>query len=232
VLFRSLLPGACHGPWCWERVTPELEARGHTPVAVDLPCDDPEAGFGRYVDVTLEALLGAGDVVLVAHSLGAHTAVRAVRERPIRGIVFVCGVIPPREGERNDDEPAMEAPGTFDRLARDERGRFWFPNPDDAIAAFFHDCDPETAAWAASKLRPQSTTPHASLGELVGPPACPSVSIVCTDDRVVAAAWGRWAARERLLGAPVVELPGSHSPFLSRPAELATAIVDASSTWS
>jgi hypothetical protein len=29
----------------------------------------------------------------------------------------------------------------------------------------------------------------------------PCVSIVCSDDRVASAEWGRWAARERLLGA-------------------------------
>ena len=121
----------------------------------------------------------------------------------------------------------MEAPGTFDGLALDAQDRFWFPDADDAIAAFYHDCDRDTAAWAASKLLPQSRTPHAELGDLVGPPTAPCVSVVCTDDRVAAAGWGRWAARERLLDAPVVELPGSHSPFLSRPAALADVLVDA-----
>ena len=41
---------------------------------------------------------------------------------------------------------------------------------------------------------------------------------------LVRAEWGRWAARERLIDAPVVELAGSHSPFLSRPEELVEAI--------
>jgi pimeloyl-ACP methyl ester carboxylesterase len=191
---------------------------------VDLPCDDVSAGFDRYVEITTTSLAGADDVVLVAHSLGGHTAVRTARARRVRGVVFVGGVIPPRSGEHTDDEPPMEAPGAFDRLARDDLGRFWFPDQADAIAAFYHDCDPETAAWAAGLLRRQSTTPHRELGELVGPPTCPSVSIVCRDDRVASAAWGRWAARERLLGAPVIELDGSHSPFLSRPDELADAI--------
>jgi pimeloyl-ACP methyl ester carboxylesterase len=67
-------------------------------------------------------------------------------------------------------------------------------------------------------------TARSARGELVGPPVCPTVSIVCTDDRVVRAEWGRWAARERLIDAPVVELGGSHSPFLSRPEELVEAI--------
>jgi pimeloyl-ACP methyl ester carboxylesterase len=224
----ALIPGACHGSWCWEFVDAELVARGHTAIPVDLPCDDPTAGFDRYVQVTLAAVADAGpDLVLVAHSLGAHTAVRAAAVRPVAGLLFVCGVIPPRAGERNHDEPEMEAPGAFDGLAVDDENRFWFPDPADAIDCFFHDCPLDLAAWAATQLRRQSRTPHAELGELVGPPEVPCVSIVCEDDRVASAAWGRWAARERLLGAPVVELPGSHSPFLSRPAVLTDRLVDA-----
>jgi len=57
-------------------------------------------------------------------------------------------------------------------------------------------------------------------------PSAPRASIVCTDGRVATAAWGRWAACERLLNAPVVELPGSQAPFLSRPADLAEALVE------
>jgi hypothetical protein len=60
----------------------------------------------------------------------------------------------------------------------------------------------------------------------VSPPSAPCASIVCTDDRVATAAWGRWAAKERLLDAPVVELPGSHAPFLSRPFDLTDALVE------
>jgi pimeloyl-ACP methyl ester carboxylesterase len=220
-----LIPGACHGAWCWERLEPLLGSRGYDVVAVDLACDDVTAGFDRYVEVTLAAVPpSADDIVLVGHSLGAHTAVRAAAIRPVLGIVFVCGVIPPRPGERNDAEPPMEAPGTFDGLEIDDEGRFWFPEPSDAIRAFYDDCDEATAAWAVPRLRRQSRTPHARIGEPVGPPACASVSIVCTEDRVASAAWGRWAAAERLLGAPVIELGGAHSPFLSRPAELAEAL--------
>ena len=224
----GLIPGAFHAASCWRLVVDELDARGHVGVPVELPCDDPSAGFARYVEVTRDTLTSAGDdLVLVGHSLGAHTAARAVGVVPMRGIVFLCGVIPPREGEDTGAEPPMDAPGTFDRLEIDEEGRMFFPDPADGIAAFYHDCDPATALLAEAALRRQSRTPHQELGVPVSPPGVPSVSIVCTDDRVVTAEWGRWAAGERLLSVPVVELPGSHSPFLSRPAELTDALVGA-----
>jgi pimeloyl-ACP methyl ester carboxylesterase len=50
------------------------------------------------------------------------------------------------------------------------------------------------------------------------------ISVLCRDDRAVSPSWSRTAARE-LLGVEPVELPGSHSPFLSRPAELAELLV-------
>lgn len=223
----GLLPGACHGPWCWTTTVAALKERGHRAIAIDLPCDDVTAGFDRYVEVTQQALDGVDDdVVLVGHSLGAHTAVRASHVMPVAAVLFVCGVIPPREGEDTSAEPHLEADGAFEGLERDAGGRIFFPDPDDAIRDFFPDVDAETAAWAAAQLKPQSTTPHEHINDPVSPPSAPCASIVCADDRVATAAWGRWAAKERLLDAPVVELPGSHAPFLSRPSDLADALVE------
>ena len=51
----------------------------------------------------------------------------------------------------------------------------------------------------------------------------PASSIVCRGDRSVNPAWVRTAARDRL-GTEAVEIEGGHSPFLSRPAELAALI--------
>lgn len=50
-------------------------------------------------------------------------------------------------------------------------------------------------------------------------PDVPSVYIVMAEDRAVNPEWSRRAARR--IGAELIELPGSHSPFYSRPAELA-----------
>jgi len=194
-------------------------------VAVDLPCDDAIAGFERYVDVTVAALEGADDVVLVGHSLGAHTIARAIGRLPVRHLVFVSGVIPPREGERTDDEPPMDEPGTFDALQNDGAGFMWWPADGiAAIEAMYHDCSPEDALRAVTRLRRQSTTPHRNLGDPVDIGDVPRTSIVCAEDRVARAEWGCWAARERLGDAEVIELPGGHSPFVSRPGVLADVL--------
>lgn len=45
-------------------------------------------------------------------------------------------------------------------------------------------------------------------------------SIVCRDDRTLNPVWVRSSARQRL-GVEAIEIGGGHSPFLTRPAELA-----------
>jgi len=52
---RSLVHGAWHRSWCWERLTPLLEELGHRVVVVDLPSEDQTATF-ETDDVVVLAL--------------------------------------------------------------------------------------------------------------------------------------------------------------------------------
>jgi hypothetical protein len=84
----------------------------------------------------------------------------------------------------------------------------------------FDDVDAETAHAAFERLRPQALHPYAQPFSLERFPETASTYVVCADDRMVGPDWSRHVARERL-GADLIELPGGHSPFLSRPAQLA-----------
>jgi hypothetical protein len=48
--------------------------------------------------------------------------------------------------------------------------------------------------------------------------------VVCSDDRLLGVKWAKRIARDRL-AAELVELPGSHSPLLSRPKALAEVVL-------
>ena len=61
----ALLHGAWHGAWCWERLIEPLRERGHGAIAVDLPCDDVQAGLDATADAAA-AFLIEDDVVVVA----------------------------------------------------------------------------------------------------------------------------------------------------------------------
>jgi pimeloyl-ACP methyl ester carboxylesterase len=218
----GLVHGAWHGAWCWEALVAELEARGHETVAVDLPSDDPHAGSDVYAEVIADALGDAEEVVLVGHSLAGLTIPLVAARRPVTALVYLCALLPePGRSLREQlaAEPEMFQPG-FPATERDELDRSWWPDPDQAIAALYNDCARGTAEAAAARLRPQGAPPNADPFPLDAVPSVPSAYAVCRDDRAINPAWSRRAARERL-GVDAHELPGDHSPMLSRPEELA-----------
>ncbi|HYM56772.1 MAG TPA: alpha/beta hydrolase [Solirubrobacteraceae bacterium] len=224
----ALVHGAWHGAWCWERLAPELERLGHEVLAVDLPCDDAAATFTTYADLVVRALEGEPeDVVVVGHSLGGLTIPLVVARRPVRRLVFLCALIA-APGKSFDEQFAAERgmliPGHAAGLGeRDEQGRRGWVDFELTRATLYADCTETDVRAAFERLRPQARAPHAEPCPLDALPDVERSYVVCADDRIVDPDWSRRAARERL-GVEPVELPGSHSPFLSRPAELARAI--------
>ncbi|MDP9436722.1 MAG: alpha/beta fold hydrolase [Actinomycetota bacterium] len=90
-------------------------------------------------------------------------------------------------------------------------------------ALFYGDVDGDRAAAAALRLRPQAA---ASFGQPVtgaGWRGLPSTYVVCTRGRTIPPAAQREFAQHC---SEVVELPSSHSPFLSRPADVADLLVE------
>ncbi|MGH3112038.1 MAG: alpha/beta fold hydrolase, partial [Gaiellaceae bacterium] len=65
-----LIHGGGSSAWDWHLVAPELRARGHDVVAVDLPSEDESAGLADYADAVVAAVGGRTDLVVVAHSWG------------------------------------------------------------------------------------------------------------------------------------------------------------------
>jgi hypothetical protein len=92
-----------------------------------------------------------------------------------------------------------------------------------AIEVFYHDCDSLIAADAAARLRRQFWRVTQEVTPLREWPAARSAYILCTGDRVVSGDYGRRASRG-VLGIEPVEVAGGHSPFLSRPRELADVL--------
>jgi pimeloyl-ACP methyl ester carboxylesterase len=222
----ALVHGAWHGAWCWERLVPELERRGHRAVAVNLPCDDPAATFADYADVVVRALDGTDDApFLVGHSLGGMTIPLVAARRPVRALVYLCALVPvpgASMAEQVRAEPDTFVPGF--EAGVDRAGRW----ADFAVAhaTMYAGCAEADARRAFERLRPQSSACYRVPCPLDALPAMPARSILCAEDRIVDPGRSRRVAAERL-GVEPVELPGGHSPFLSRPVELADAMVAA-----
>ena len=222
----GLVHGSWHGSWCWTKLVRELEARGHRAVAMDLPIEDPNAGLTRYAEVVTDALRDVdGDVVLVGHSFGGSTIPLVAHRRPVARLVFLCALVP-RPGASAADRYAdpVFVDGFRGSTATREDGASYWADLDAAVRCFYHDCDTADATWAASRLRPQSPAPSLEPWPMDALPDVRRSSILCRDERCIAPAWSRSMSRD-LLGVEPVELDGGHSPFLSRPAELADVLV-------
>jgi pimeloyl-ACP methyl ester carboxylesterase len=228
VVTFALVHGAQHGGWCWERLAPLLEERGHRVVAPDLPCDDPDAGIAQYAQVLIDVLDGVDDdVVLVGHSLGSLTIPVVARRRPIQRLVFLCSV-PTGPGPAIDaDLAGMVTPAFLNARRTIDEHDCESLHADDAIAVWYADCEPADQAWAVSRLRPQSRRPLIEVSPLDRWPDVPSTVVLGRDDRCVNMAWALPAATARLDGAAPIVLDGGHSPFLARPAELAATLTTA-----
>src|SRR5262249_19446202 len=174
-----LVHGGNHGAWCWQRVIPEIEQRGHAAVAVELPghCTrvrEPGCLEG-YRSAVLEAIQ-PGDV-LVGHSMGGYVisvaADAAVSE--VSHLVYLAAGLPVEglsmmeaSGGSNqsaaDDSTGLQVQGQeggIDRLIRPVAGggAFEVRSPEDAVWFFYHDCSPADSEWAASRLTPQPLAP-------------------------------------------------------------------------
>jgi pimeloyl-ACP methyl ester carboxylesterase len=225
----ALVHGAWHGAWCWERLTPLLNQAGHEVVAMDLPTEDGAATFDTYADVVCAALDGCDDdVVLVGHSYGGNTVPLVAVRRPIRHLVYLCAMIPDIGRSLFDqfsDELEMLNPVYEQGLSMpDEQLRQVWTDLDIACAMFYGDCDEPSTKAALDRIRPQSAYPAILPSSLAEFPAVKTTYIVCSGDQILRPEWSRRTARERLT-AELIELPGHHSPFYSRPSVLADVLL-------
>jgi len=227
-----LVHGGFHGAWCWERLIPELEQRGHTAVAIDLPGhgarvrEDPT--LADYRDAVVE-VIETGDV-LVGHSMGGFVttmAADAAVDR-IQHVVYLAAGLPV-EGQPMYTSGASDAlSNTAMLMSVDDGRRIQFRSAEAATDFFYHDCPPNLAEWACNRLTPQ---PLAVFSEPISVPRFweaepPRSLILCRQDRAGGdhAAMDRTAAR---LGVEPFWIDSSHSPFLSQPAACAELVIEA-----
>ncbi len=220
----GLVHGGLHGPWCWDMLVPELQRLGHAVVTPELPIDQ-HVGVDAYARVVIDALAGHGDdVVLVGHSLAGCVLPVVASQRPLSRVVFLCAIIPEPgrvlgevASEQLDYDESTLAPAL---ASTDDDGRLVPPSVESITESMYGDCPPEVCRWAFERMRPQSTVPLTEESPDVEWSRVPADVVVCTEDRMAPADWLRAKANDHL-GVTALELPGSHSPFASRPAALA-----------
>lgn len=233
-----LVHGSFHGAWCWERLSPLLEAVGHQVITPNLPGsgEDPapieNADLASYATRVAGVIDGvAGPVVLVGHSMGGIVAAQVAELRPHRlsALVYVNGLML-RDGESLGSFLEAHAHLDVDDLvlknmevsADGSEARFPAGKARDV---FYNTCAVEDAAWAAARLGPQRTKiygePLRLTPERFG--LVPRAYVRGLKDNAVSPAY-QDAMLENTPCERVFDLDGDHSPFLSAPHALATVL--------
>jgi pimeloyl-ACP methyl ester carboxylesterase len=220
-----LIPGAGGVAWFWHRVSPLLRAAGHGAVAIDLPGADPERGLPEYVDLIAAAGAGQPDVVLVAQSMGAFSALPACERLPVRALVLVNAMVPaPGETasawwENTGSEPA--------RIAAARAGGY--SESIELETYFLHDVPPAIAAAGEPFQRTETDIAFEQPCAFERWPDVDTTVLAGRDDRFFPLEFQRRVARERA-GIEAQVLPGGHLNALSEPAALADALLSCSRT--
>ncbi|GAA1227266.1 alpha/beta fold hydrolase [Kitasatospora nipponensis] len=217
-----LVPGADGRAWFWHRLVPEVQARGHRAVAVELPQDD-SAGLAEYADAVVRAVDEPRDgLVLVAQSLAGFTVPLVCERLAVDALVLVNAMVPVfGESAGQWWENTGQGAARSAKAVRDGRG----PDPAfDVLVDFFHDVPPEVTERAlAEEVGGPSPTLFAEPWPLRTWPEVPTRFLQGREDRFFPIEFQRRVVQERL-GITVEETPGGHLSALSHPAELAELI--------
>lgn len=215
-----LVPGAGGAAWYWSRVVPLLESAGHDAIAVDLPGDDESAGPREYADIVASAASRAGDVVLVAQSMGGFTAALVCQRIAVRELVLVNAMIPV-PGETAGQWWAHVDSATAQRKAAQVGGYGEF----DLATYFLHDVPADVADEGEPHQRAEADIGFAQTCDFTAWPNIPIRLLVGADDRFFPAGFQRRVAQERLDLEPDV-LPGGHLLALANPVGVARYLLD------
>jgi pimeloyl-ACP methyl ester carboxylesterase len=100
-----LIPGACHGAWCYDDLVERLRAAGHDVHALTLAgLGDGDSPVGinleTHIDQVVPVVGGLDDVVLVGHSYGGMVVSGVADRVPehIDSVVYLDALVP-RDGE-------------------------------------------------------------------------------------------------------------------------------------
>ena len=230
-----LVHGAWHGAWCWHKLVPEINSLGHRAVTLDLPGHGNDTTpresitLKNYATRIIQVLDAINEkVVLVGHSMGGMAISAAAQRRPerLKALVYLSAFLP-RNGESlYSIEERNPRPSVPVNLVPAPDGKTAMVNPDRVTELFYHDCSAEDIAFATSHLTPQPlellSTPVKITDAKFG--SVPRYYIECTDDHAISIE----LQRDMVAASPcaeIISLHTSHSPFFSRPVELAQALV-------
>jgi pimeloyl-ACP methyl ester carboxylesterase len=202
----------------WVGVYNVLKRQGYNVVVVQ----NPTKSLVDDVATTKSAIDSLdSDVVLVGHSYGGVVITEAGTHPRVSSLVYITAFAPDK-GESVSSLIANPPPGAPVPPILPPNEGYLFLDHTKFAASFAADVDPETASFMADSQVPWGVE---ALGGKVSEPAWktkPSYYLVATEDKMIPPPAQRaMAVRAK---AQVVEVPGSHAIYVSKPVEVAQII--------
>ncbi|MFI6288363.1 alpha/beta hydrolase [Streptomyces sp. NPDC051018] len=205
----------------WKGVYNLLRADGYRVSVVQNPTLSL-AGDAAATRLILDAQ--DGPTVLVGHSYGGAVISEAGNHENVAALVYVAAFAPDK-GESVNTLIADPPPGAPVPPILPPVDGYLFLDREKFAASFAGDLPADEARFLADSQVPWGLD---ALSGSVGHPAWrgrPSFYLVAADDRMIPPPAQRAMAQRA--GATVVETPGSHAVYVSRPAEVAALIARA-----
>ncbi|WP_396642087.1 alpha/beta fold hydrolase [Microbacterium sp.] len=221
-----LVHGAWHGSWAWAPLQRELESRGWDVRTVDLPTVHAADPRGLRMTDDADAIARAiddieGPVAVVAHSYGGVPTTQGATSDSVVHIVYVAAFVLD-EGESLLGAVGGVAPSWW---VVDGPLATAGTDAEPATGLFFADVDDVTASDAVGRLKAQSSAAFSDAVTSVAWREKDTTYVITEQDAVFPLpAQEALAARS---GSTAVRMDTSHSPFLSKPTELADIIENA-----
>jgi pimeloyl-ACP methyl ester carboxylesterase len=226
-----LIHGSWHSSWNWHKLIPILEKEGHKCIAIDLP------GMGRdktpIAEVKMKSTVEKictlidnieGKVILVGHSKNGIMISQSAEYRPdkIEKLVYLAAYLIP-DGKTQREYSVQDTEGILKPFVTQHAElNAHTLQPEIYKEGLYADCDDSITELAKLLLSHEPVesgiTPLKLTDENYG--RVPRIYIECTEDKAVTP----FIQRKMYTETPcekVYSLPTSHSPFFSRPKELA-----------
>ncbi|HWI61624.1 MAG TPA: alpha/beta fold hydrolase [Symbiobacteriaceae bacterium] len=229
-----LVHGAFHGGWCWTKVVPQLVQAGHHVVALDLPAHGEDTT--PISELTLETQVSTvvrviqsrkEPVILVGHSFGGVIVSQAAEQVPglVKSLVYLTAMVP-KHGQCGNDllDPASQLGPSL--ILNQEQG-YGAVRTEMVPFLFYNDCSAEDIAFAKAHIVNEPLLPTVQTVTLTTENygRLPKTYIECTLDNTFTLAFQRQMQAQT--PCQVQTLEAGHSPFFSKPAELAALLLAA-----
>ena len=230
-----LVHGAWHGSWCWKYLAQHIKDLGHEVLTPDLPghynnpLDFKEVTLDKYVNHIIKLIENSDKkIVLVGHSMAGIVISQVVEKIPdkIKSLVYISAFIPDNEGSLIDQEKLAKVPSASLATTIHEEEFSISLDRNQIPELFFNRCSAEDISYGLRHIQKQPLMPFMNKVSIAKNFSnAQKLYIECLQDNAIHIQDQRRMYSK--IACEVAKLDTDHSPFFSKPYELASLILAA-----